>query len=77
MLIDVRGLNHPEHLQKFRLHFEGLCVVYEDVEILLDNDKGNLKKFEIYIRSFNGKYNIYYEDNLIRLKILAPFSLCG
>jgi len=77
MLIDLRGLNHPEHLQKFRTHFDGLCTVNEDVEVLLDNNKENLRKLEMYISSFRGKYAISSEGNLAVVKILAPFSLCG
>jgi hypothetical protein len=79
MLIDLRGLNHPEHLQKLRSHFEGLCTIYEDVEVLLDNntETENLRKLEIYISSFRGKYTISSEGNLAVVKILAPFSLCG
>ncbi len=77
MLIDLRGLNHPEHLQKLKSHFEGLCSVYEDVEILIDNKGDNLKKLEMYIRSFRGKYKISQNDSLVSVKIFAPFSLCG
>jgi len=77
MLIDLRGLNHPEHLQKLRTHFEGLCTVHEDVEVLLDNNKENLRKLEMYISSFRGKYTISSEGSLTVVKILAPFSLCG
>ncbi len=77
MLIDLRGLNHPEHLQKLKSHFEGLCSVYEDVEILIDNKGDNLKKLEMYIRSFRGKYKISKDDSLVSIKIFAPFSLCG
>lgn len=77
MLIDVRGLNHPQHLQEFKRNLEGLCTVYDDVEVLFDNNKDNLKKMEIYIRSLRAEYAVDYDDDFVRIKILAPFSLCG
>jgi len=77
MIIDIRGFDHPEHLQEFKRHLEGLCTIYEDVEVLLDDKEESLKKFEIYIRSFWAKYTIEHENGFVRLRILAPFSLCG
>lgn len=77
MLIDIRGLNHPQHLQEFKRHLEGFCTIHDDVEVLLDNNKDNLKKLEIYIRSLRAEYTIDYDDDFVRIKILAPFSLCG
>ncbi len=77
MFIDIRGLNHPKHLQEFKRNLEGFCNVYDDVEVLIDNNKDNLKKLEIYICSFRAQYIIDYADNFIRIKILAPFSICG
>lgn len=77
MLIDLRGLNHPAHLQKLRAHFSGLCNVFEDVDVLLDNNKENLRMLEIYIRSFRGKYTVSDVGEFVTVKIRAPFSLCG
>lgn len=77
MLIDLRGLKHPEHIREFKSHFEGICSVFEDVEILLDNEGDNLRRLEMYICSFRGKYIISYDNTHAKVKILAPFSLCG
>lgn len=77
MLIDARGLNHPEHIKEFKSHFEGLCTVYEDVDVLLDDKNDDLKKFEMYIRSCRCKYTVEKENGYVRVKIEAPFSMCG
>lgn len=77
MVIDVRGLNHPQHLQEIKRNLEGLCAVHNDVEVLLDKNKDNLRKLEIYIRSFRAEYTIENDNDFIRVKILSPFSLCG
>ncbi len=77
MLIDIRGLRHPEHIREFKRHFEGLCTVYEDVTIYLDDVSDDLKKFEMYISLCNAKYKVRKEDGYLRINISAPFSMCG
>lgn len=77
MEIDIRGLKHPEHLKEFRRHFEGLCAVYEDITVYMDDSTDDLKKLEMYIRSCNGKYKVYKENGYLRIHISAPFSMCG
>lgn len=77
MEIDIRGLRHPEHLKAFRRHFEGLCAVYEDITVYMDDSTEDLKKLEMYIRSCNGKYKVHKENNYLRIHISAPFSMCG
>ncbi|MCX7912974.1 MAG: hypothetical protein N2511_00145 [Thermodesulfovibrionales bacterium] len=77
MLLDLRGLDHPQHLQEFKKHFEGLCTVYEDVEVLLSNNKENIKKFEIFISFLRAQYTIDFVNDFVKLRIIAPFSLCG
>lgn len=77
MLINVRGLKHPEHIKEFKRHFEGICVVYEDVTVYLDDSADDLKKFEMYIRSCNAKYKVHKEEGYLRVNISAPFSMCG
>ncbi len=44
MLIDVRGLKHPEHIREFKNHFEGICTVHEDVTVYLDDRMDDLKE---------------------------------
>ena len=43
MFIDARGLEHPEHLKEFKRRLAGLCLVNEDVEVLIDNRDRELK----------------------------------
>lgn len=77
MFIDASGRDHPEHLKEFKKHLEGLCLVNEDVEVLIDNHPRELKMFEHYIRAFNCKYTIEKEDGQARVKIKGPFNICG
>ena len=77
MIIDVRGLHHPDHLREFRKHLEGFCTVHEEVEVLLDNNREDLKKIEMFVRSCRGKYTVVDEGDHLRMKIEASFSLCG
>lgn len=77
MLVDLRGLEHPQHLQEFKKHFEGLCTINEDVEVLLSNKKDDIKKFETFINYLRAQYIIEFVDDFVRVKIIAPFSLCG
>lgn len=77
MLVDLRGLDHPQHLQEFKKHFEGLCTVNEDVEVLLSNKKDNIKKFEMFINSIRAHYTLEFDDDCVRLTIMSPFSMCG
>mgnify|MGYP001627047058 CR=1 FL=1 len=77
MEIDARGLRHPDHINKFKSYFEGVCTFYEDIIVYLDDNKDDLKKFEMYIRMCNAKYEINKEDGCVRINISAPFSMCG
>ena len=77
MIIDVRGLHHPDHLKKFIKHLEGFCTVHEEVDVLLDNNREDVKKIEMFIRSCRGKYTVVDEGQYLRMKIEASFSLCG
>jgi hypothetical protein len=77
MLIDARGREHPEHLKEFKRHLAGLCLVNEDVEVLIDNRDRELKMFEHYVRAFNCTYTIERSDKQVRIKIKGPFNICG
>jgi len=77
LLIDTRGLRHPEHLMEFKRHLEGFCTVFEVVEVLLDDNKDDLKKLEMFVRSCRGKYTVEKENGHLRMKIEPPFYLCG
>jgi len=77
MFIDARGLEHPEHLKEFKRHLAGLCLVNEDVEVLIDNRDRELKMFEQYVRAFNCIYTIEREGEEVRIRIKGPFNICG
>lgn len=77
MFIDLRGMEHPEHLKELKKHLAGLCTVSEDVEVLIDNSPKELKMFEHYVRSFNCSYTIEQEGGQARIKIKGPFNICG
>lgn len=76
MFIDIRGKEHPEHLKEFRKHFAGLCIVNEDIEVLIDNRDRELKMFELYVRSFKCAYTLELEGGQVRIKIKRPFHIC-
>lgn len=77
MFIDARGLKHPEHLKEFKKHIAGLCVVFEDIEVLIDNLERERKMFELYVRSFRCTYTVEPEGCQVRIKIKGPFNICG
>lgn len=77
MVIDVRGLRHPEHLREFKRHLEGLCAVYVDIDVLLDDSPEDLRKFEVYIRSCRAAYTVEKGNGHLTMKIAAPFNMCG
>lgn len=77
MLIDARGLVHPDHIKAFKQQLEDFCTVHDDVDVLLDDNKGDVKKFEMYVRSCRAEYTIDKEDGHLRLRISGPFSMCG
>lgn len=77
MTIDARGLSHPDHIREFKRHLEGLCAVYEEVDVLMDRRKEDVMKMEMYIRSCRGDYTVADEEDHIRIRIRAPFYLCG
>jgi hypothetical protein len=76
MHIDLRGLRHPEHIKGLRDALEGLCTVYDDIEVLLE-PSADIKLFEAYLKSCNAKYTKNSEGDHISFFIKAPFSMCG
>ena len=77
MIIDVRGLSHPEHLKEFKRHLEGFCTVHEEIDVLMDNNRDDVRKFEMFIRSCRGRYTILEEGDHLRMKIEESISICG
>ena len=77
MFIDARGREHPEHLKEFKRHLAGLCLVNEDIEVLIDNRDRELKMFELYVRAFNCSYTVEKEGEHVRITLKCPFNVCG
>lgn len=77
MEIDLRGLRHPDHINQFKKNLEGICTFHEDIVVYLDGTNEDIKKFEIYIRMCNAKYELKKENGYVRINISAPFSMCG
>ncbi len=77
MLIDVRGLRHPDHLKEFKRHLEGFCTVHEGIDVLMDNNREDVRKFEMFVRSCRGHYTIVEEGDHLRMKIEESLCLCG
>ncbi|MCX8030491.1 MAG: hypothetical protein N3A59_02785 [Thermodesulfovibrionales bacterium] len=76
-IINLRGLKHPQHIQKFKEHFLGCCTIHEDIILLLDEEREDLKKFEIFLHSCRANYTLEQDDNSIKIIVLQPFSFCG
>lgn len=77
MLIDARGLRHPDHIKKFKEILQDYCTVHENIEVLLDDRNDDLKKFEMYIRSLRCVYEKDIVDDHVMVSIEGPFSMCG
>ena len=77
MVIDARGLHHPEHLKEFKSRLEGLCAVYVDMDVLIDDNQEDLRRFEAYLRACRAAYTVEGEKGYLTIKISAPFSMCG
>ncbi|MBF0328324.1 MAG: hypothetical protein HQL10_04140 [Nitrospirae bacterium] len=76
MIIDARGLGNPNHIKKFVESFDGVCTVYDDIQVMLDCESGDLKKFEMYLKSHRCMYSKELIDGAASIKIEPPFSLC-
>ena len=77
MIIDVRGLHHPDHLKEFRRRLEGFCTVREGIDVLMDNNRDDVRKFEMFVRSCRGRYVIHEEGDHLLMKIEESLSFCG
>jgi len=81
MVIDARGLRHPDHIKEFKRQLEGYCTVHEDIEVILDKNQDDLGKLEMYIRACRANYTVeetvQEEAGFLRVKIKAPFCMCG
>jgi hypothetical protein len=77
LIIDLRGRHHPDHIREFKRHLEGFCTIHEEVQVLMENNREDRKRFEMFIRSCRAKYQIVEEGDYLRVKIDAAFSLCG
>lgn len=76
--IDARGLRHPDHIRAFRDAFAGLCSVFQDVEILIDDLPEERRNLEMFIRSCRGNYTVEKNpEGHLHIRIESPFHLCG
>lgn len=76
MIIDARGLGNPAHIKKFIDAFDGVCTIHDNIQVMLDCGAGDLKKFEIYLKSHRCIYSKDLTDGAANIKIEPPFSLC-
>mgnify|MGYP000851317349 CR=1 FL=1 len=77
-VVDARGLRHPDHINAFRREFSGLCTVFEDIEIFIDDCVEERKTLEMFLRSCHGTYRIdKAPEGFLRVIIEQPFSFCG
>lgn len=78
ILIDARGLRHPDHINAFRAEFAGLCGVYQDVEILIDDLADERRKLEMFLRSCRARYTVEkIPEGHVKVIVEQPFYMCG
>ncbi len=77
MLIDARGMAHPDHIREFRERIGNVCTVNEEVDVLMDDSPELQKRFEMFIRSCRANYTVEREEGFLRVRIKAPFCMCG
>jgi len=76
--IDARGLRHPGHIRAFRDAFAGLCTVFQEVEILIDDLPEERRKLEMFIRSCRGNFTVEKKpEGHLHIRIEPPVPLCG
>lgn len=71
MVIDARGLKHPEPLKKLKEHFSTMCSIDEYVDLLVDNEN-ELKNVKIYAVMSGCEYEIEKLDGYYKIRIKSP-----
>ena len=73
MVIDARGLRHPEPLEKLREIAPTMCSVDGYVELLIDDEKA-LKQVKIYAAVSGSTYEVKKLDNYYSIRIEGTCS---
>ena len=73
MLIDARGLKHPEPLEKLREIAPTMCSLDGYVELLIDDEKA-LKQVKVYAAVSGCPYEVKKLDDCYSIRIE---STCG
>ncbi len=71
MVIDARGLKHPEPLQKLKEHFSTMCSINDYVDLLVDDEK-EIKLVKIYAAMSGSECEVEELDDYYRIRIKSP-----
>lgn len=71
MIIDARGLKHPEPLRKLLGHFSTLCSIQDFVDLLVDDEK-EVKQVKIYAAMSGSECEAEKQDGHYRVRIKSP-----
>lgn len=71
VIIDARGLKHPEPLRKLLGHFSTLCSIQDFVDLLVDDEK-EVKQVKIYAAMSGSECEAEKQDGHYRVRLKSP-----
>lgn len=71
MVIDARGLKHPEPLKKLKEHFSTVCSIQDYVDMLVDDEK-EARQVKTYAAMSGSEYEVEKMDSHYRVRIKSP-----
>lgn len=73
MLIDARGLRHPEPIKKLKESFSTMCSIDDYVDLLVD-DENEVKQVKIYSAMSGCKTEVKKTSDYYTIRIKSPCS---
>lgn len=71
MVIDARGLRHPEPIKKLKESFSTMCSIDDYVDLLVD-DEDEVKQVKIYSAMSGCKYEVKKTGSYFTVRIESP-----
>lgn len=76
MIIDARGLKHPEPLKRLKETVTTMCTIENYVDLLVDDDK-EVRNVKMFAAMSGCKYEIEQFDRYWRVRIKGSTCMCG
>lgn len=73
MLIDARGLRHPEPIKKLKESFSTMCSIDDYVDLLVD-DENEVKQVKIYSAMSGCNPEVKKTSDYYTIRIKSPCS---